>query len=86
LEFSFNNGRGKYGIVPIENGHNTLPFWLMQAPKEIVPNHSDIFTEGFENMLSALLHWSMTSVEPTKLKCNRADAGTMAKGASQGAG
>ena len=70
LEFSFNDGKCKYRIVPHKDRRNTLPFWVMQAPTDIVPNHSDIFTEGLENMLSALLHWAMTSVEPTMLKCN----------------
>ena len=71
LEFSFNNGQKKYQIVPKNNGQDALPFWIMRVPKEIVPNHSDIFTEAFENMLSSLLQWTATSVEPTKLKCDR---------------
>jgi hypothetical protein len=70
LEFSFKNGQRKYKIVPKDSDRNRLPFWLMQVPKEIVPDHSNIFTEAFENMLSALLRWITVSVEPTKLKCS----------------
>jgi len=73
LEFSFKNGQRKYQIVPKDSVRNRLPFWLMQVPKEIVPDHSNIFTEAFENMLSALLQWTTVSVEPTKLKCNRSE-------------
>jgi len=80
LEFSFKNGQRKYQIVPKDNGRNRLPFWLMQAPKEVVPDHSNIFTEAFENMLSALLHWTTVSVEPTKLKCNNYEQAAMGAG------
>lgn len=72
LEFSFQEGQRKFQIVPKPSEHASLPFWLMQVPKEIVPNHSDIFTEAFEGMLSSLLHWTTTSVEPTKLNCSSA--------------
>lgn len=68
---SFDGEQQEYHIVLKEKGYKPLPFWLMQVPKEIVPNHSDIFTKPFVNMLSTLLHWSMTEVETTKLKCNR---------------
>ena len=72
LEFSFDDNsrkfQRKYQIVPKSN--QCLPFWLMTVPKEIVPNHSDIFTQGFESMLSTLLHWVTTAVEPTKLRCD----------------
>jgi len=68
---SFKGGQQEYHIVLKEKGYKPLPFWLMQVPKEIVPDHSNIFTEPFENMLSTLLHWSMTEVETTKLMCNR---------------
>lgn len=70
LEFSFNDGQDKYKIVPKSDDRKSLSFWLMQVPKEIVPDHSNIFTEAFENMLSSLLYWTMTSVEPTKIEFN----------------
>lgn len=72
LEFSFQNGQRKFRIAPKTSNYASLPFWLMQIPKEVVPDHSDIFTEAFDNMLSCLLHWMTTSVEPTKLTCNGA--------------
>jgi len=72
LEFSFDDTSGtlqrKFQIVP--KSTRCLPFWLMTVPKEIVPNHSDIFTPGFENMLSSLLQWVTTAVEPTKIRCD----------------
>ncbi len=85
LVFSANReGTERYEIAPIKNGLENLPFWLMQAPREVVPNHSEIFTDALANMLYALLHWSTTSVEPTKIKCNTPEAGTMAKAATMG--
>jgi hypothetical protein len=69
LVFSWNKGQDKYEIVCQSKDFNCLPFWLMQAPKEIIPDHSNVFTEAFVNMLSAFLHWTTTSVEKTKIEC-----------------
>jgi len=72
LEFSFEDtsrtSKRKFQIVPRSN--RCLAFWLMTVPKEIVPNHSDVFTPGFENMLSSLLQWVNTAVEPTNVRCD----------------
>jgi hypothetical protein len=65
----------RYEILRIPRPCNYLSFWLMQVPREVVPDHSNIFTEEFENMLSQFLEWSASSVEATRIECQSSEQG-----------
>jgi hypothetical protein len=42
-------------IVPKSGAKNTTPYWSMQMPIEIVPDHTTIFRQQFEELLIAFL-------------------------------
>jgi hypothetical protein len=44
-----------YYVVPIADAANTTPYWIMQMPVEIVPNHTDIFRLQFGALLQAFV-------------------------------
>lgn len=44
-----------YEIHRIAGSSNRTPFWIIQLPKRIVPNHSLIFQSEFVSMLAALV-------------------------------
>lgn len=52
-----------YKIVEKPNRWNGTPYWLMEVPAEIIPDHSTIFTERCIQLLSAFL--------PTNEQVNR---------------
>lgn len=43
----------EYWIRPIENRCNGTPYWVIQIPKELVPDHNTIFTGRFVAFLRA---------------------------------
>ena len=44
-----------YYIVPKSGAKNTTPYWMMQMPVEIVPDHTTIFRQQFEALLISFL-------------------------------
>jgi len=44
-----------YSIVPKSGAKNKTPYWMMQMPVEIVPDHTTIFRPEFEALLIAFL-------------------------------
>ena len=50
------NGKStNYYVVPIAGAANTTPYWIMQMPVAIVPNHTDIFRLEFAYLLQAFV-------------------------------
>jgi hypothetical protein len=48
-------GGVKYVLIAKPKAANTTPYWVMQMPTTIVPDHSTIFTPVFRNFLISLL-------------------------------
>jgi hypothetical protein len=48
---------------------NNSPYWITTVPSAIIPDHSDIFTEQFVQMLTeAIAHYAVVdSPEPTRM-------------------
>jgi hypothetical protein len=44
-----------YYVVPIIGAKNDTPYWIMQMPVAIVPNHTDIFRIEFATLLEAFV-------------------------------
>jgi pimeloyl-ACP methyl ester carboxylesterase len=44
-----------YYVVPIAGAKNDTPYWIMQMPVSIVPNHTDIFRIEFATLLEAFV-------------------------------
>jgi hypothetical protein len=44
-----------YYVVPIAGAKNTTPYWIMEMPVEIVPDHSNIFRLQFATLLQAFV-------------------------------
>jgi hypothetical protein len=45
----------RYVIVEKPGTLNRTPYWAMQMPASIVPDHSTIFTPTFRNFLTSLI-------------------------------
>lgn len=54
----FHCSEGNYKIerVPQEGAFNTTPYWIMSVPKEIIANHTDIWTPQATGLVTALIH------------------------------
>jgi pimeloyl-ACP methyl ester carboxylesterase len=55
---SIPSGREKktnYYVVGIAGAKNTTPYWIMQMPVQIVPDHSNIFRTEFGELLSSFV-------------------------------
>jgi pimeloyl-ACP methyl ester carboxylesterase len=44
-----------YYVVRIKDATNITPYWVMQLPVDIVPNHSDVFQLAFGQLLQAFV-------------------------------
>jgi pimeloyl-ACP methyl ester carboxylesterase len=58
-----------YYVVPIASAKNTTPYWVMQMPVEIVPDHSNIFRVEFGLLLQAFLLRQSTDQRPDANTC-----------------
>lgn len=69
---AFVNGvRRRYGIRRFSGGWNQSDYWIFQVPREIVPDHSRIFREPFEELLVALLERATIYFDPATGKFKR---------------
>jgi hypothetical protein len=48
-------GKQSYYVVPILGAKNDTPYWVMEMPVEIVPDHSNIFRVQFGALLQAFV-------------------------------
>jgi hypothetical protein len=53
--FSLPDTRQCFQITEKQNAWNDTPYWLMEIPSEIIPDHSTIFTGRFMSMLDNLV-------------------------------
>ena len=60
-----------YDIVRTDSRNDT-PYWVMQMPTRIVPDHSDIFRKEFRLLLEAFIERRYASAPPEAGKCPQA--------------
>jgi hypothetical protein len=58
-----------YYVVPVPGALNTTPYWIMQMPVEIVPDHSDIFRLEFGYLLQAFVLRQAADEKPNATSC-----------------
>jgi hypothetical protein len=60
----------RYCIVPVPDRYNDTPYWVMQMPKEFVPDHSTIFRPVFRELLAQFIVPRMTpeGVKPATIQ------------------
>jgi len=50
-----NHTKKDYYVVPIKDAKNDTPYWVMEMPTDIVPDHSHIFRQEFGQLLQAFV-------------------------------
>ncbi len=58
MAFSFDGEEYRFTIKRKPRGLNDTPYWIMQAPKELIPNHSEIFSTDTFKLVEAALAFS----------------------------
>ena len=58
-----------YYVVRRDNAANDTPYWVMQMPVEIVPDHSDIFRPEFATLMYGFLLRQGADEKPPSDKC-----------------
>ena len=58
----------RFLLVEDPNAKNRTPYWVMQMPPVIVPDHSTIFTQVFRDFLISLMGLSQFTVPHDALK------------------
>jgi hypothetical protein len=58
----------EYSMEPRTDSNvwNKTGYWITSVPKEVIPNHSDIFRESFESFLTAILERAQIHRDPGK--------------------
>jgi hypothetical protein len=59
-----------YYVVPISGAKNTTPYWIMEMPVEIVPDHSNIFRLEFGELLRAFVLRQTEGEKPDEDTCS----------------
>jgi pimeloyl-ACP methyl ester carboxylesterase len=59
-----------YYVVPISGAKNTTPYWIMEMPVEIVPDHSNIFRVEFGELLQAFVIRQTVDKKPDIDNCS----------------
>lgn len=59
-------GEATYLIVEKPHTRNRTPYWVMQMPPSVVPDHSTIFTPVFRNFIVTLLNRTTISSGPSE--------------------
>jgi hypothetical protein len=54
-EFALSDTKQKFVIINKQNRWNDTPYWLMEVPSTIIPDHSTIFTLRFIDLLKEFL-------------------------------
>lgn len=55
LAFSFDGESDRFTVRRKPRALNDTPYWIMHVPKELIPNHSDVFNEDTFRFVEALL-------------------------------
>jgi hypothetical protein len=58
MAFSFDGEEYRYTIKRKPRALNDTPYWIMQVPRELVPNHSEIFSVDTFQLVEAALAFS----------------------------
>ena len=62
-----------YYVVPIGGSKNDTPYWIMQMPVQIVPDHSDIFRVEFGLLLQSFVLRQAYQTAPDATDCTFRD-------------
>lgn len=54
VTFSFDGSRHRFTIKRKALARNDTPYWIMQVPRELIPNHSQVFTEDTLALIEAV--------------------------------
>jgi hypothetical protein len=69
IPFLTGRGSANYYVVKIANAANTTPYWIMQMPRQIVPDHSNIFRPQFYLLLQSFLLRQAGDAKPDPNTC-----------------
>jgi pimeloyl-ACP methyl ester carboxylesterase len=58
-----------YYVVRMDNAANDTPYWIMQMPVQIVPDHSDIFRLEFAKLMYGFLMRQAANEKPPSSNC-----------------
>jgi hypothetical protein len=58
MAFSFNGEKQRFTIKRKPRALNDTPYWIMQVPRELIPNHSQIFSADTFALVEAALAFS----------------------------
>ena len=58
MSMAFEGTEHRFTIHRKPRALNDTPYWIMQAPKELIPNHSEIFTADTFALIEAILPYS----------------------------
>jgi hypothetical protein len=60
IAFSFDGEEKRFTITRKPRALNDTPYWIMQVPRELIPNHSAVLTEDAFRLVEAVLVLSAT--------------------------
>jgi len=65
----FYTGDSCYSLEPRPSRWNDSPYWVTEVPKAIIPDHSQVFTDAFVEMLmQVIVHYEVIdSPQPTRM-------------------
>ena len=58
VSLAFEGSEHRFTIRRKPRALNDTPYWIMQAPRELIPNHSDVFNDETFAMIEAILVFS----------------------------
>lgn len=73
MALSFNGEEHSFTIKRKPRALNDTPYWIMQVPRELIPNHSDIFTPTTYALVEAALGFSGALAEDNSTRVVRED-------------
>ncbi|MGB5661389.1 MAG: SMP-30/gluconolactonase/LRE family protein [Thermoanaerobaculia bacterium] len=71
--YTFPGQENLFTIQRLPLGYNDTPYWIMNAPPELIRDHSEIFTYNTLQMIRALMHLSGASNQTVKTIVVRED-------------
>ena len=71
--YTFPGQENLFTIQRLPLGYNDTPYWIMNAPPELIRDHSEIFTYNTIQMIRALMHLSGASNQTVKTIVVRED-------------
>jgi hypothetical protein len=73
ISFSFDGARQRFTVRRRPWALNDTPYWIMQVPRDLIPDHSTVLTEDTFSLLEAVLVLSGTYDADTRTVVERED-------------